>query len=267
MINMKPPQTLAEWRDFRPEISKPMIYGRYFNPITEEAGRTGDYAKGQAEIEGLLKTVYAAGVELPYHPNFEVELTAHLHRVPLSGLTAFLDGFSRRKGLANPEGYAYLLDVVTDAAITVGPDRPEMVARAVAWLRAAMGATEPLPPRLALPLPKKRQKDDAQLVNIELGELEALFSEVITSTDSKGAWAAAITALRATDCLLGNDYAVHRWALNVITPWGIVPSRQTLNTRRDLKEANQFTDRHECRVFAAIEKAVRKRIGKISMSS
>ena len=261
MIDKKPPQTLAEWRDLRPETRKPVIYDRYFNPITEEACRTRDYAKGQAEIEGLLKTIYAAGVELPYHPNFEIEFTAHVHRVPLSGLTAFLDGFSRRKGLANSEGYAYLLDVVTDATITVGPDRPEVVSRTMAWLRAALGATEPLPPRLAPPLSKKRLKEDAQLVKIKLEELEALFLSVVAADDAMGTWAAAITALRATDCLLGSDPAVHRWAQNKIAPWGLVPSRQTLNNMHEQKEANQFKDRHQRRVFAAIEKAIRKRIG------
>ena len=138
MISMRPPATLANWQYFRPEISKPGIYDRHFNPITERAHRTGNYATGRKEIEELLTTIYGAGQHIPYHPNFEHTFFAHLGQVHLSGLTDFLAGFSKRNGLANCDGYAYLLDLVEDAVETAGLNRPTAIGRARSWLRQAL---------------------------------------------------------------------------------------------------------------------------------
>lgn len=150
MIKMTPPATLADWQYFRPEICKPVIYDRYFNPLNEQAHRTGDYATGRREIEKWLTTIYAAGVQIPFHPNFENELTAHLGRVPLTGVDAFLAGFAQRKGLATPEGYTYLLNVAIPLAEAPEAGRRTVMERVVSWLRLALDT--PTAPATTKPL-------------------------------------------------------------------------------------------------------------------
>ena len=138
MIGMTPPATLADWQYFRPEICKPVIYDRYFNPLNEQAHRTGDFATGRREIEKWLAIIYAAGVQIPFHPNFQNELTAHLGRVPLTEVDAFLAGFSQRNGLATPEGYTYLLNVAIPLAEAPEAGRRTVMERVVSWLRLAL---------------------------------------------------------------------------------------------------------------------------------
>ena len=138
MIGMTPPATLADWQYFRPEICKPVIYDRYFNPLNEQAHRTGDFATGRREIEKWLAIIYAAGVQIPFHPNFQNELTAYLGRVPLTDVDAFLAGFSQRNGLATPKGYTYLLNVAIPLAEAPEAGRRTVMERVVSWLSLAL---------------------------------------------------------------------------------------------------------------------------------
>lgn len=157
-------KTLTEWIDLRDDIIS-KIFKIEFNGITGEARRTGDFAKGQAEIEKILKIIYEAGQYIPYHPNFENTFSAYLEHVPLSGMNDFLAGFSERNGLATSEGYAYLLDLVTDAVETAGLSRRTSVDRARSWLGQALD-TQATP---ATPQPGSTTLDTPAPPNTEPG--------------------------------------------------------------------------------------------------
>ena len=148
LIGHKPFETLADWRSFQADL-RPHIFKRQIIPLTEEADRTGDYAKAVAKIEEHLRTVYEAGQHIPYHPNFENELITHLNRVPLTGIDDFLTGFSQRKELATPEGYAYLLNVAIPLAEAPEAGRRTVMERVVSWLRLALDT--PAAPAIAEP--------------------------------------------------------------------------------------------------------------------
>jgi hypothetical protein len=128
----------VEWQERRAEFSS-HLFKQYFNPITEQTHRTKQYAHGRERIEKLLRTIYDAGRDVPYHPNFDEAFLAHLEQLPLHEVDTFLLGFCEREGLRTPSGYAHLLNLVNNTLQEKGSSSQEKANHALTWLRTAAG--------------------------------------------------------------------------------------------------------------------------------
>ncbi|WP_223653390.1 hypothetical protein [Hymenobacter psoromatis] len=129
LINLVPNISPFYWREVRDEI-EPRINLLLYS-LKRGAEQSGDYAGKLAKLEGWLKTIYAAGRLVPFHPNFEQAFWEQMERQPLHNVPAFLAAFCKSNGLAHADGYAYLFDLLTDTPLA----RPAVIERAQTWLR------------------------------------------------------------------------------------------------------------------------------------
>ncbi|MDF7810923.1 hypothetical protein [Hymenobacter sp. YC55] len=105
-----------------------------------------------------------------------------------------------------------------------------------------------------------RQPDVAKLQNISLEKVRAIFIEINIGSiyNQAGEWAAAFTALVARKFLIGNAYAIDRWATECeFEGLGSKSIRKTLSNCIDATDSEDFKG-HSKRIFIAVNQELDK---------
>ncbi len=216
--------------------------------IRVEAEKTRQFALASTRMEYLLNRTYGQAIFVPYHPQFDRDFIMKLSQLPLHRITDFLNSVCQRNGLDNPEGYAYMNDLITDVCENHWITQQSKVARAREWMRASTHAGNFSPSTTKKTNILEISEWSGLLCQPErfgLSDLINAFQKVLLIGENgqptewgrktKGGWAGAIDALTAPPALLSvNTRAVCR----CLASWGIIISENTMRNNTSTEAEN-----------------------------
>jgi hypothetical protein len=116
---------------------------------------------------------------------------------------------------------------------------------------------QPLEVTSDAPKLKLQRAKPAALRGLTLEAVRTVFDKAgLGPTSQSGEWAAALIALVASECLVGNPYAIERWF--IAAGFAGITSRKTIDDRKQLTEPEQFFTSSESNIFTSVRRHLKQ---------